>query len=258
MRLKALLAGGLLLLTSAASAQEQFSAGFMNLYDVDSSTLTYCVMTGRGGDPFAGPIPVQGRIKTTGSSTTVTEVTTGSNPFTAVAVGDTLVVDRGQGNVDTVIVTVRTDAANVTVSSAVNWENSGNGRTFGFYDQTCGTGATNGWISVTQGTITNLTLQYDQGDLDALWVRWECKTGATGAQPVILYPGESDGCGGGTLDTGHCSFATPGLTSRLSVVDTVTSFSQCRIGVRYNTTDTSDAGAAIEQVTGTVTLTRYR
>jgi hypothetical protein len=250
---------GTLLVTSLAWGQEQYSASFMNLYDVDSATTTYCVMKGRGGDPFAGPIPVQGNIATSGTSTTVDEVTTGSNPFTNVAVGDTIIVDRGQGNVDAVVVTARASAAEITVSSSVDWENGGDGYPFGYYDQTCGTSATAGWIDVSKGTIFNITVQYEQGDLDALLVRWECKTSAIGAQPVILYPGENDGCGGGgTYDSGYCSFATPGISARLSVVDSSTTFSQCRLGVRYASTDTSDAGTDLEQVTGTLTVTRYR
>lgn len=247
----------LALLAAPAVAQERRSASFMNLYDVDSGTLNYCVMRGYGGDPFAGPIPGPSRIETSGSSTTVTEVTTGDNPFNDLAVGDTIIVDRGQGNVDTVVVVAKASAASITVSSAVNWENGTTGRSWSWYDQTCGTGATNGWINVGE-PIINMTIQYEQGDLDALLVRWECKTSAVGAAPVVLYPGESDGCGGGTLASGHCSFTTPGITSRLSVVDTASSFSQCRLGVAYATTDTSDATTDLEQVTGTITLVRYR
>ena len=187
MRFRGFVLASLLASAPMASAQEALSANFSHLYDLDSTTLTYCSMVGINGDPYGSPIPVQGKIKTSGSSTTVTEVVTGSNPFTEVAVGDTLYVDKGTLGLDAVIVVARTDAANVTVSSAVNWDNGGAGRTFGFKKQTCGTGATNGWINVFGGLFYDITLQYDQGYLDALHARWECKAGGvTGAQPILI------------------------------------------------------------------------
>lgn len=247
-----------LLLPTLSSAQVTSvrAANFAFRYDVDSSTLTYCRVEGQNRDPFGPALPGRGRVKTTGSSTTVVEQVTGDNPFTEVAVGDVLLVHRPDGTSpgdDLVVVTARASAASITVDTSVDWQNGTAGRTWEWYRTVCGTTANDGWINVSQGAAA-LTLQYDQGDLTALVARFECKTAALGAQPVIVYPGKSSDCGlGGTLSTDRCSFATAGITSRLSVIIAPTVFSQCRIGLAWTGADTSDAGANIEQVTASLT-----
>jgi hypothetical protein len=70
---------------------------------------------------------------------------------------------------------------------------------------------------------------------------------------VIVYPGESSDCGiGGTLSTDRCNFATAGVTARLTVLVEGNLFSACRVGLAYAASDTSDAGANLEQVTVTL------
>lgn len=232
------------------------TANFAHLYDVDSASLTYCVMAGQNGDPFGTPLTGTSAIKTVGTSTTVTEFTTGALPFAPLSVGDTIIVSDNAALPVTqqVVVVAKASGASITVSGSGLTLTGTLGHQFRWMKQTCGTTITSGWATVSGFPVVALTVQYDQGDLDGLRVRWECKAAGIGAQPVIVYPGESSDCGiGGTLSTDRCNFATAGVTARLSVLVEDNPFAACRVGLAYAATDTSDAGAALEQVTATVT-----
>jgi hypothetical protein len=236
-----------------AAPQVQKTATFAYLYDVDSATLTYCVMTGQNGDPYGQARVVNARIKTTGGpTTTVTEFTGSSNPFTDLAVGDTILVTDSAGVRQQLEIVARASAASITVSSSVTLELAA-GHPFTWLKQTCGTAASDGWIYVGNASQVAMTVQYEQGDLGGLRVRWECKPNAIGAAPVIVYPGESSDCGiGGTLSTDRCNFATAGETARLTVVVDPNPFAYCRVGLAYVTSDTSDAAANLEKVTASL------
>jgi len=252
---KAIMALALWLLASSGLAQS-VTGNFAHSYDVDSASLTYCLLTGQNGDPFATARPGTSNIKTVGTSTTVTEFTSGALPFASLAVGDTIIVPRDNSAIpvtQTVTITAKASGASITVSTALTLTGT-LGHPFNWLQQTCGTAVTNGWATVSGFSVVSMTLQYDQGDLDGLRVRWECRAAGVGAQPVIVYPGESSDCGiGGTLSTDRCNFATAGVTSRLSVLVEGNPFAQCRVGLAFAATDTSDAGAAIEQVTVAIT-----
>lgn len=223
-------------------------------YDVDSATLTYCRMNGKNGSPFDDPIVVNARIKTTGTSATVTEFTASTNPFASVATGDVLVVSTPTSTDEDAktyaVVIAKASAASITVDPSVTLTATA-GHLFSFYKVACGTAATDGWFAVPPTTAeVGLLLQYDQGDLTALVVRWECKGLEPFAEPTIIYPGESSDCGiGGTLATDRCSYATAGITARIEVVDEAPTFSFCRVGLAWSGADASDAGANLERVT---------
>jgi hypothetical protein len=243
--LLALLLGVPLLFSS-----EQRSANFSYNYDVDSATLTYVRLLGQNGDAFGGSILGPGTIKTTGSSTTVDENVSGALPFTNINVGDVIVVSRSTTVSEIRVVTAKASGASITVDIAVDWSA---GFSWRWYDQQSGTTATDGWLDVGGYDSVAMTVQYEQGDLDGLRVRWECRAQTIGAAPVIVYPGESSDCGlGGTLSTDRCNFATAGVTARLTVAVDPNVFSSCRVGLAFAATDTSDAGANIEQVTVSV------
>lgn len=252
---KTILALALWLLASSALAQS-VTGNFAHLYDVDSATLTYCVMTGQNGDPFATARRGSSNIKTAGASTTVTEFTTGALPFADLAVGDTIIVPRDNSAIpvtQTVMITAKASGASITVNTAITLTGT-LGHPFTWLQQTCGTTSTSGWATVSSFSSVSMTVQYEQGDLDGLRVRWECKPGGVGAQPVIVYPGEGSDCGvGGTLSTDRCNFATAGVTARLTVLVEGNPFAQCRVGLAFAATDTSDAAAALEQVTVAIT-----
>ena len=242
-----------LALGAPARAQVAKEGQLALLYNVNSATLTYCNM--RGG-AFAAPTAVVPTIKTTGSSTTVTEVTAGSNPFSSVAVNDVLVIQTPtstDSSATTVVaVTARASAASITVDTAINIT----GNKFGFYRMVCGTTDADGWFSIPAAALrVGIGVQYEQGDLDALTVRWECKASGAGAAPVILYPGEGANCGiGGSLSTDRCSFATAGVTSRVTVVDESPTFAYCRVGLAFAATDAADTTTLREKVTVKVSV----
>lgn len=256
MKLKVLVALVLLLAAPFAVAEEATAhATFNYKFDVDSDSLNYCVLTGTNGSPFGDPIRVQGNIKTTGSSATLAEFAD-TDPFTGLAQGDVLFIDTPTG-VATRVIVAATSVSGVDVDSAITLTQTG-GHRFSYKKLTCGTTVTNGWIDARAYTVA-LTVQYEQGDLaTGLRVRFECKGAAIGDLPVIVYPGESSDCGiGGTLSTDRCNFATAGETARLTVVVEGGLFSACRVGLARAGNDTSDAGANIEQVTATITTSKF-
>lgn len=248
---KALVASlALLLLAPLALAQQpgvHHSGNFAYNYDVASSSLTYCKLTGQRTDPFGSPFSVAIPIETSGSSTTVSAVTASSEPFAQLAVGDVILVTRDNNSRDIRVITAKASDDQVTVDTAVDWSD---GFPFSWLDLTCGTAATDGWIRVSDGGTVQLTVQYDAGDLDTLDVAWFCKEGALGSSAIRVYPGPSSDCGDGTLSGTVCTFATPG--QGLSVKIPNNAFAQCRIGLKYGSTD----GGTREQVTATVSVGR--
>lgn len=214
---------------------------FVRAYDLDSTTLIYCVSSQLNTG--------SGRIKTTGSSTTVTSVTAGESVFAPVGVGDTLTVMVS--GVETFrTVTAKASNTSVTIDSAANLDNAGQGYGWSYRDVTCGTTANDGWLNVAGFRDKVFTFEFNAGDADSIDIRWECKTSVPGANPVIVYPGKSDTCGGGSLLTGYCNFpaAGVGITSRLALV-VYEPWAFCRLGMKVKTTDASDAGAALESIT---------
>jgi len=234
-----------------AQSSQELRANFAHLYDLDSTSLTYCVMTGNGS-PFGPPNAGTLNVETSGSSATVTAVS--GTPFTDLAVGDTITGYLSTGVSNTVVIVAKATGAEVTVSSAVNWDETG-GVPFTWWDQTCGTAATNGWIPVLPAKYVGFSVYYVQGDLDALSVTIECRRSGIGAQPEIVYPGPDSNCGNdGTLGTNECEFATD--PAELGVVDIAPTYRECRVGLRVKTTDASDTTTNLEQITAVLTITR--
>lgn len=251
MKTKALFVAALLLVASVAGAQN--TANFTYRYDVDSATLTYCVLSGQNGSAFGGSMPGQGMIETSGSSTTLTGVNASDDAFTGVGVGDVLQIVPPAGRIQELrVVTAVTSVDEVEVNAAVDLTG---GITYRWLDLQCGTGLDDGWIDVVRGSQFEMgwgiVVQYDAGDLTGgLAMRIECVSGGIGEQPVIVYPGENDGCGvGGTLNGNQCEFATAGIDSRLSVVNDYSTWSACRVGLAAVTSDTD---GTIEDVTVTL------
>lgn len=249
-------------LAAPAFAQTPKAATFAFKYDVDADGLTYCVLGGRNGDPFAPPISVSGTISTAGSSVTLTE-TTNTDPFRGLAVGDVLVIANQVGPAPAAqtysfrTIVTATSVSSVDVDSAINLAGTG-GHTFGYLKLSCGTAVTSGWVNVAGASAAAMTVQYEQGDLaTGLRARFECLSGAIGALPAIIYPGETSDCGlGGTLATDKCNFATAGELARLTVAVDGAIFDRCRVGLEREGADASDAGAALEQVTATITVVK--
>jgi hypothetical protein len=255
------LLSGLALAIPLLFAEQQAPASAMIRYDVDSTTLTYCRAEGTSASVIGSPIAGPARVKTTGSSTTVESNTALSSALAPVVARDILFVRPPSSFGDVfaagwaAVVTVKTDANTVTVDPAVGWNATG-GYAYTYLKTVCGTTVNDGWVDVAGATKASITIQYDQGDLDALAWRFECKQNTPGSSPIVVYPSEGDDCGiAGTLVSGFCEFATAGPTANLTWEE-FGAWGSCRIGFKYKTTDTSDAGAALERVTGTVVVSR--
>lgn len=233
-----------LLLASASArsqtvGQEQV-ANFMYRYDLDSATLTFCKLQGQNGDPYGGDKQVLAKIKTTGSSTSVTENTAGQNPFSDVAVGDVIAVRRATGVVDRRIVVTRTDAANVVVESAVDWSG---GFAFGYRTLTCGTTATDGWVDASGSNNITIQFQIDQANTTT-GIDWriECKGAGIGSLADPVYPAS------GFITVTNAS------TPYVSAAYVNGRWSACRVGVKLTSTDDGgDTGANAEQITAFIT-----
>ena len=191
-------------------------------YQLDSASYIYCMT----GPTNPGP----GRVKTSGSSATVTAVAGLDDPFTNVAVGDELIFGSGIGTER--VVTARASATSITVDSAVNLDTA-SGFEFTYAHPACGTGVADGWFIPGPGKHT-ITIVYRQGDLTGgLDFDLETRARSTIGSAVQILTGNIP--------------ATTALVNGTTFVlgETTNSF---RVGLRYNTADASDAGANAEQI----------
>lgn len=228
----------LLLLAPAASAQNESKGQLFYDYDLDDATnYVYGAMRTAGassGDTlpvYGSPILVNTRIKTTGSSTSVTAETAATNPFTDVAVGDVLAVRRADGTTDLRRVTVRTDANNVTVDTAVDWSS---GFSFGYYDFTSGTAGTSGWFSVRGSTDTWLRWHVKQLTVTGgISVRVQCRTATLDPQVVTVWPDPTNSASTDECKKGNFTAVTDCALGVTGVWD------DCRLGFKVGTSDGS-------------------
>jgi hypothetical protein len=110
--------------------------------------------------------------KTSGSSTTVSENTTGDATFDAVGVGD-LLYNPATG--DTVRVTAKASSAQITVSSAVTWAANSNIQVQKFQ---IGQAETDGWVSI--GGASRVTLHLEVATLGSASVQFALEVRAGG------------------------------------------------------------------------------
>jgi hypothetical protein len=220
-----------LLLPATARAQDK-TAHLAIGFDVASTTINYTQMNGERGDPWSAPEYVAIPIDTVGSSTTVSAVTASSNPFADLAVGDVLYVRKDNSVTDSVWITAKATDDQVTVDTAVDWSA---GYNFEWLDLTTGTDSAAGWISVSGFKRVQMTVLYTAGDLGGLDVVWECREASPFAVAVQVYPGPSDDCGYGTLNTNVCTYSTVGDSKSVELTENL--YSHCRVGLAYRTSD---------------------
>ncbi len=232
-----LLVALLLVLSPLSEAAQCRTANFFLSFDVDSDSVIYGVVRGQGSNPFGGTIPALAHIKTSGSSATVTSQTSGDNAFAELAVGDSIFIRDTAGVVSMRLIIAKASSDSVTVDSVITLSDAA----FTWLKST--TSTTVGWLDVSGWTGRTLTIQYDQGDLGQLDARVECRGGYPGAQPVQVFPA----CTTGSCNT-YQAYTTVGITSRTSIV-IPDPFSACRVGLKYTTSDTSDATTNLEKVT---------
>lgn len=146
-------------------------------YDVTSTSLIYGLLS----DLIQG----SGYVKTSGSSTTVSELNSTDNVFQGYANGDVLYV-----NVDgTWAARTITDAAlapdSVVVDSAVNWQNGTAGRMHYVRHFTSGTTASDGWFPVSSDEDKSVEVSVDTINATSIDVSIEGRI--NGGTKAVLY-----------------------------------------------------------------------
>lgn len=214
-----------LALAGSVEATQCKTANFFLDYDLDSTSLLYGVVQG-ANSPFGGTIPGGQRIKTSGSSLTVTSLTAGDNAFAELSVGDSIFIrDPDTQLVSKRNIVTKTDADTVTVDSVITLTSAA----FSWLKST--TSADLGWLDISGWSGRTITVQYDQGDLGRLDARIECRGSYVGSQPVQIFPS----CTTGACNT-YQAYTTAGIASSTSVV-IPDPFGACRVGVKYATSD---------------------
>lgn len=255
------LALALLLMAGVGSTADQKVANALIRYDVDNAygTPTYCRYTGVGGSPFGPPITGQ-RLIAAATSTTVTSAPLGTELSLApLSVRDILFVTPTAGAaIDTRVLVAKASGDSGTLDAAATWAAAG--LTYRFLKAECGTAVTSGWVDTGEADRISITIQFEQGDLDALEWRFECKQAGIDSAPVVVYPSKGDGCGNGATQTITSWCETPvaniGQASRFTWEEYGT-WAACRIGVGYKTSDAADvAGTSLEKVTGSIVVSK--
>jgi hypothetical protein len=199
------------------------SYNFFDGYNPASTSFVYGVY---------GPwLPLPKFVKTSGSSTTVVEVNSGDGPFEGLAINDQLLMKaNGQTKDDRTLTGVASNAS-ATVNSAVNWENSGAGRPCKFRKHLSGTAATAGWVSTAD--LTNVTVSLVVTTLASTSVTFTIEWSASADEvPSTLYS-----------ETFTAVTVAGGLNAQ-EPIQIPESASRVRVGVKYNSSDGTDAVSA--------------
>lgn len=239
-------------------ADEDQVAHFMMRFDVDSTSVNYCRVTGSGGSAFGAPLQGPSLVATSGSSTTVTS----SAGFGDLDADDIIIVQRtlttGATDVRRVV-GAPASTSSLTVDEAITLTG---GFAWSYLKQTCGTAVTDGWIEATgaPGTVRSVQVDFLQGDIDGLEWRIEERRLGYEAPAVPIFPGSATACGAGSVASGYCRFAAATAaagTGNYPVRDDVP-WRSLRVGFKVQSTDTSDAGANLEKVYATLTVSRQK
>jgi hypothetical protein len=184
---KLILAAAAVLLAAPSWAQYDVQGrevdSLLHAYDVASASLIYCSYSDSGTatvNPLGWGRPVAARVKTTGSSTSVTAVVASSAPFAQVAVGDRLTFLIA-GAYHERIVTVRADADNVTVNAAIDLSA---GYSFAYKKRFCGTAAGDGWFSVAGAQAVTVQVQIATLNATSITTQLECRLPGMGGEVI--------------------------------------------------------------------------
>jgi len=224
-----------------------------SLYDLDSTSYIYCVTTGENGQVL-NPSTNNG-IRVTSTTTALAAATASTSPFSAVAVGDeiTVITPSGPGGLgipETRVVTVRTDANNITMNAAFTAEVTN--VQFSWRDRTCGTAATSGWFPVSTYRGVSVSLQVTQivvtGHID---FKVQCRQTGVDNTPVDVYAEGMSNYRTGGYDAAQVD------NDLIIIHNGVVLFNQCRVGMLIHTADDGDdLTTNAEQVTVKLLLTR--
>ncbi len=227
---KTLLAGLLaLLLPGAVAAQTTYDTirfPLMTDYDLDSTSYMYCITTGENGRVLAAGRAGAGRIKTSGSSSTVVSYMSGSNALDLLAVGDELEINAGVLNSDNgvdyrSVAAVASDNS-ITVNAAINLPQT-NGHGYRWRQRSCAT--TGGWFP-TKG-FGYISVQFEpEGNV---------ATGGIDYQLVCRIAG-SDSTGVAVVGpTNVASGTTTPVGMRIQGP-----WDECRLGIKIGSADDGD------------------
>lgn len=233
-----------LLLPGLAVAQDDnrgvLRIPLMSDYDLDSATYTYCRTLGQGSRAIADGYPGAGRIKTSGSSTTVVSYTSASGALNLLSAGDELEIND-QGQILTRYVVAAASDDSITVNSAVDLSSS----SYRWRDLECGTAADSGWFSVQGFRSALIQFQIDQlnvtGGID---VKVDCRVqGSASTSGVTVF-----GYTGALIN-----FTATGSAGYLIS----SSWDECRLGFKIGTSDDGgDLTTNMEKLSAYVALRR--
>lgn len=229
-----------LALAPMALASDSREVSINLLYDLDSETFVYCASLGRAGNAGGAGAVSQGtsrgddyqapfKIKTTGSSTTTVSNTASQGAFANINVGDILVVIQAGRRLERVVLT-NADDDTVVVDEA--WDLS-DGTHFYWREVLCDDG-TSQKTAIPVADMDHFTLlaQAAQSDAASVDVNFECRF--QNGPWLIVETKNITAYGNGTANYLRRDFFNE-------------NFEACRVGLKL-TTDTSDAGAAIERI----------
>lgn len=229
-------------LAAPAQAQKSISVPLFSDYDLaNAGSYVYCITTGATDDVWGPWREVKIKVKTSGSSTTVTSNTASTSAFLNVAIGDELLVTVGDmgllangSAVTTTVgaetrryVTARASADSITINSAVNWSA---GYTFYFRRRVCST-TSSGWLGVQGLDSITFHFQIDQINATSIDAKVECRV--RGSVDFVTTVWSKNYTAVGSDSTGV----------NLSSLD----YDDCRLAMKLNT----DGGA--QKVTGYAT-----
>jgi hypothetical protein len=241
---------------AAPAAAQQTTRRIMmqSLRDLDSASYEYCRTLGVGTGAGAAisrnrPSPV--RVTTSGSSTTVAAVVSGTAPFREIVVGDIVSFGAVGAMLESErLVTAKASDDSITVNAAVQLDQpvtgSSNGVTFTWRRLECGTGAENGWVYLGGQDVAAFHLSIDQMNVSAggIDVRVECRAYGPSAVPNQIFLN---------------NYTTAGIPSGRAVYTiSRVPYDECRVGTKLGTDDGGDTGGNAEQVTITFYGGDYR
>lgn len=221
-------------------------------YDNDTvGSYIYCNTLGTGQRSKGDWIPVPIRVKTVGSSATVSAQTAGQNPFANVAVGDELVffvpgtspagTDLVRGQRTFRYVATRADADTITVAGTttnIDLSIPTGGWTFAYRTRSCGTTSADGWVDGSESSTWEWSVQIDQSDAGGgVKTTIECEVYGASSLPQTVY-----------------TRTTTTYPDRFTLSIAGLSYNRCRLGTQLVTSDPSDAGGNLEKISAYLRL----
>jgi hypothetical protein len=207
----------------AQVAQIQETIPLVSGYDLASTSYIYCVTnTAPSGTVWGTGTTSVTPVTTSGSSTTVTAVTSGDNPFVSMSVGDEMSINL-DGVITKVYVTAKASSDSITVNTAVNLGDARRGTAGYFFNWrklTCSTAATAGWIPVRGRSGVAFSFALDTINATSIDARVQCRHDGSISSAIEIWTKNYTVASGDMI-----SITTPGGIK----------YDECRFGMKVNT-----------------------